>query len=112
MVYSKVEPLTMSQQKMHDEFVWYLNSVANLKGKTPTHLTESLERRVQIFARENVDTSFTCVYDYSDSSFLQRIFENLRNNTEWMAYNKRHAVTLTSSLQHYIQFLEYMDLCH
>ena len=107
MVYSKVEPLTMSQQKMHDEFVWYLNSVANLKGKTPTHLTESLERRVQIFARENVDTSFTCVYDYSDSSFLQRIFENLRNNTEWMAYNKRHAVTLTSSLQHYIQFLEY-----
>ena len=107
MVYSKVEKLTESQERMHDEFTIYLFEVVGRKGKTPCHLTESLERRVQIFAREHVDSSFTCVYDYSDTNFLQKVLECLRNNPEWYDYSRRSGSTLTSSLEHYISFLNY-----
>ena len=105
MVYSSVEPLTEEQKTTHNEFTWYLVDVVGLK--TPEHLTESLERRAQIFARENIGASFTCVYDYSDTSFIQKILDDLKNNSDWMHYNKRHAGTITNSLQHYINFLHY-----
>ena len=105
MVYSSVEPLTAKQEITHNEFTWYLTDVVGLKA--PEHITESLERRVQIFARENIDTSFTCVYDYSNMSFIQRIFDDLKNNSDWMHYNKRHAGTISNSLRHYIKFLHY-----
>ena len=105
MVYSSVEPLTAKQEVIHNEFMWYLKDVVGLKA--PEHITESLERRAQIFARENVDASFTCVYDYSDTSFIQRILDDLRKNPEWMHYNKRHARTISNSLRHYINFLHY-----
>lgn len=104
---SRVEPLNTSQQIKHDEFTSYLFTVAGLHGKTPSHLTESLERRVQIFAREHIDSSFTCVYDYSDTTFLQKILDSLKNNPEWKDYNKRSGSTLTSSLEHYLHFLQY-----
>lgn len=107
MPHSRVEILNESQELMHNEFTLYLIRVAGRKGKTPAHLTESLERRVQIFAREHVDPSFTCVYDYSDTNFLQRILEKLKNNPEWFDYSKRSGSTLTSSLEHYIYFLNY-----
>ena len=103
MVYSSVEPLTAKQEITHNEFTWYLADVVGLKA--PEHITESLERRVQIFARENIDASFTCVYDYSNMSFIQRIFDDLKNNSDWMHYNKRHAGTISNSLRHYIKFL-------
>ena len=74
MKYSSVEPLTAKQERIHNEFTWYLVEVVGLKA--PEHITESLERRAQIFARENVDASFTCVYDYSDTSFIQRILDD------------------------------------
>jgi Predicted restriction endonuclease len=107
MAYSNVEKLNESQELMHIEFTNYLIGVVGRKGKTPAHLTESLERRVQIFAREHVNPSFTCVYDYSDTNFLQTILESLKNNHEWYDYSKRHGSTLTSSLEHYINFLNY-----
>lgn len=107
--YSKVEPLTAKQEIIHNQFKNYLVKVVGLKA--PEHITESLERRVQIFIRENIDASFTCVYDYSDITFVQKILAELKNNTDWMHYNKRHAGTITNSLRHYINFLHYrLDL--
>lgn len=105
MVNSSVEPLTAKQEITHNEFTWYLVNIVGLKA--PEHITESLERRAQIFARENVDASFTCVYDYSDTSFIQRILDDLKNNPEWMYYNKRHVGTITNSLRHYVNFPHY-----
>ena len=104
---SKVEKMNEHQKLMHEEFTNYLIGVVGRKGKTPAHLTESLERRVQNFAREHVDSSFTCVYDYEDTVFLQNILESLRNNREWSDYNKRNGSSHTSSLKHYINFLNY-----
>lgn len=105
MVYSKVEELTIAQQRKHDEFTNYLVSIKGLK--TPQHQTESLERRVQIFIRECINPEFTCVYDCRDEEFLKSVVEKIRNNIDWSAYNKRHAGTLTSSLNHYLDYLGY-----
>lgn len=105
MEYSSVEPLTAKQEIIHKEFTRYLVEVVGLK--TPEHLTESLERRAQIFVRENINKSFTCVYDYSDTSFIQEILDDMKNNPDWMHYNKRHAGTITNSIRHYINFLHY-----
>lgn len=104
---SKVEKLNEHQQLMHNEFANYLKYVIGRKGKTPAHLTESLERRVQIFARKHIDHSFTCIYDYTDADFIQKILKGLKNNPEWFDYNKRSGSTFTSSLDHYINFLNY-----
>jgi predicted HNH restriction endonuclease len=110
MVYSKVEKLTPNQEVTREEFIAYLRSVAGRKGKTPIHLTDSLERRVSVFVRECVDASFTCAYDYQDPALFELILERLRGDMEWMIYNQRHASTLTSSLRHYIKFLQYIAL--
>ncbi len=104
MPYSKVEKLTDKQQLVHNRFTNYLTSVVGLK--TPNHQTESLERRVQVFVREKVDSSFTCVYDYQDISFLESLIGKIKNDSEWNVYNQRHAGTITRSLQHYIDFLQ------
>lgn len=106
MIYSKVEALTQSQEKIREEFVNYLRNVVGRKGKTPVHLTDSLERRVSVFARENVDISFTCAYDYQTPELFELILEKFKENVEWMVYNRRHAGTLTSSIQHFINFLK------
>ena len=81
MVYSKVEALSPSQENTREAFISYLRNVVGRKGKTPIHLTDSLERRIQIFARECVDPSFTCAYDYQDSVLFEQILQNLR--TTW-----------------------------
>lgn len=110
MPHSEVEVLTISQEIIREEFVAYLRNVVGRRGKTPVHLTDSLERRVSVFARENGGyPEFTCVYDYQDVELLELILGRLRNNADWMAYNKRHASTLTSGLQHYIKFLQYRN---
>ena len=109
MVYSKVEPLTPSQKRTREEFINYLYNVVGRKGKTPIHLTEALERRVSVFTREYVDTSFTCAYDYQDPTLFEMILGKFKDNVEWMAYNKRNGGNQKSSLQHYIYFLRYRD---
>lgn len=107
MVYSKVEALSPSQENTREAFISYLRNVVGRKGKTPIHLTDSLERRIQIFARECVDPSFTCAYDYQDPVLFEQILQKLKDNVEWMSYNKRHASTLTSSLHHYANYLQH-----
>lgn len=106
MEYSKKEQLTIVQEKVHDEFTNYLTSIVGLKA--PHHQTESLERRVQIFIRECMNADFTCVYDCQDAEFLKMVIEKIRNHKDWSKYNKRHAGTLTSSLNHYIAYLGYI----
>ena len=101
--YSKKEELTIVQKKVQDRFTDYLTSVKGLK--TPQHQTESLERRVQIFVRECINPDFTCVYDCRDEVFLKSVVEKIKSDKNWSVYNKRHAGTLTSSLNHYINFL-------
>lgn len=103
--YSVVEHLTIAQQQVHDAFTNYLRTVCNLKA--PEHLTESLERRTQIFIRQIVDSSFSCVYDCQDSTFLTHCREALLANPDWSVYNHRHAGTIASSLGHYVDFLQY-----
>lgn len=103
MPYSRVEQLTAEQKMVHDKFTNYLTSVTGLLA--PNHQTESLERRVQIFVRERVDSGFKCVYDCHDISFLESLIEKIKNDSEWSVYNRRHAGTLTTSLQHYVDFL-------
>lgn len=105
MVYSKVEELTIAQERVHDEFTNYLTSVKGLK--TPQHQTESLERRVQIFIRECIDPNFSCVYDCRDEKFLKTVIQKLKDDKDWSVYNKRHAGTLSTSLNHYLNFLDY-----
>ena len=108
MVYSKVEKLTVEQLRKHKEFTNYLTTVKGLKA--PRHQTESLERRVQIFIRECINPDFTCVYDCQDAEFLKSVVEKIRGDNDWSVYNKRHVGTLTSSLNHYIDFLEYKGI--
>ncbi len=107
MIFSKVEVLSQTQEQVRNEFKNYLFQIVGLRGKTPQHLTESLERRVQIFARQHVDSQFTCAYDYRDVTYIQQVLDKLRENDEWMDYNRRNGVTLTSSLTHYMEFLCY-----
>lgn len=102
---SLVLPLTAHQQVMHDAFTQYLKEAKGLK--TPKHQTESLERRVNEFFRRCMgDPSFTSVYDCSDVAFLEEGWRQLRQNSDWFDYNKRHAGTLLTSLNHYIDFLK------
>ena len=109
MPHSEVKALTKSQEIIRGEFIAYLRNVVGRKGKTPIHLTDSLERRVSVFTRENVDSGFSCIYDYKDIELLELILDRLKDDAEWMVYNKRHASTLTSGLQHYINFLQYCN---
>ena len=104
---SKVEKLNESQKLTHDEFTNYLKYVVGRKGKTPDHLTRSLERRVQLFVREHMNPDFTCVYDYDDIVYLNEVLKKLKNNKEWANYSQRSGSTFTSSLKHYINFLNY-----
>lgn len=107
MPYSKKEDLTEAQNRVHERFTNYLIDVVGLK--TPHHQTESLERRVQIFIRERINSAFTCAYDNRDIQFLEGIIEQIKNDSEWSDYNRRHAGTLVSSIKHYIEFLRYQD---
>lgn len=103
--YSLVEDLTVTQQQVHDDFTCYLVTVRNLKA--PKHLTESLERRAQVFIRGCVDPSFSCVYDCKDTIFLSKCQKMILEHPEWSVYNKRHAGTIANSLSHYVEYLNY-----
>lgn len=103
MPYSKVEKLSDSQQQKHVEFTQYLTKVVGLKA--PGHVTESLERRAQIFIREKIKSDFTCVYDTDDIRFLEKAVSAIKLDEDWNHYNKRNAGTIINSINHYIRFL-------
>lgn len=75
--------------------------------KTAKDYTESMERYLPRFMEKNMGIYVYSIYDIFDLEQLQNIYDKIKNNNEWMQYNKRsHGSTFTSGLKCYIQFIQ------
>lgn len=75
--------------------------------KTAKDYTESMERYLPRFMGNNMGIVIGSIYDIHDLNQLQNIYDRIRNNREWMAYNTHaHASTFTSGLRCYMQFIQ------
>lgn len=82
-------------------------NVLNRAPKTAKDYTESMERYLPRFMERNMGIQVCSIYDILDLDRLQDIYDRIKNNQEWMSFNKRsHASTFTSGLKCYMQFIQ------
>lgn len=85
----------------------YACEVLGRAPKTAKDYTESMERYLPRFMEDKMGIVVGSIYDILDLDQLQNIYDRIRNNREWMAYNAHaHASTFTSGLKCYMQFIQ------
>lgn len=85
----------------------YACEVLGRAPKTARDYTESMERYLPRFMENKMGIIVNSVYDILDLNVLQSIYDRIKNNHEWMQYNKNsHGSTFTSGLKCYMSFIQ------
>lgn len=85
----------------------YACEVLGRASKTAKDYAESMERYLPRFMEQRMGIVVKSIYDIHDLKLLQSIYDRIKNNPEWMYYNRHsHASTFTSGLKCYMRFLQ------
>lgn len=85
----------------------YACEVLGRASKTAKDYADSMERYLPRFMEQRMGIVVKSIYDILDLKSLQSIYDRIKNNPEWMHYNRHsHASTFTSGLKCYMQFIQ------